>query len=149
MKNISSTILNLISKYSNGKIIIILFILTQIIYFLMLFYTIPIVTNYANGMEILDLQPLGFTAEYALNLMESLGSEGRDYYLCRQIPLDLIYPLLFGITYSLLLFYLFKKTKIKDRYYFLTLIPLFGGFFDYIENIGIILMLKSYPNFSH
>ena len=141
-------ILKLIDKYSTGKIVLILFIITQIIYFLMLLYTIPIVTNYANGMDILDLQPTGFSADYALALLEKLGAKGRDYYLLRQIPLDMIYPFLFGVSYSLLLGYLFKKTNLKNNYYFLTLMPLIAGLFDYMENIGIIVMLKSFPNFS-
>lgn len=148
MKKLISNTLDLIDKYSTGKIVIILFILTQIIYFLMLLYTIPIVANYANGMEIFDLQPTGFSADYALSLLESLGVEGREYYLWRQIPLDFLYPLLFGVTYSLLLGFLFKKAKINNKYFYLTLVPLFAGLFDYMENIGIIFMLNSFPSFS-
>jgi hypothetical protein len=148
VKNIFRVPLDLINRYSTGTTVIILFVIAQIIYFLMLFYTIPIVTNFANGMEIFDLQPTGFSSNYALTLLEGLGAEGRDYYLYRQIPLDMIYPSLFGISFSLLLNYIFKKAKLCSKYYILTLIPLFAGLFDYIENIGIILMLTSYPSFS-
>jgi len=115
----------------------------------MLLYTIPNVMSYANGMKILDLMPTGYSADYAKRLFDELGVAGRDYYLFRQIPLDMIYPFLYAVTYSLLLTYLFKKSfNPESKLLFLNIIPLFGGFFDYLENIGIIIMLASYPNFS-
>ena len=105
--------------------------------------------NYANGMKILDLQPTGYSADYAKTLFDNLGTGGRDYYLYRQIPLDMIYPFLFAVTYSLLLTYLFKKSfNPESKLHFLSIIPLFGGLFDYFENIGIIIMLSIYPGFS-
>jgi len=139
----------MVGKYSTGRNVIILFVFTQIIYFLMLLYTIPTVMSYANGMKILDLMPTGFSADYAKILFDELGIVGRDYYLFRQIPLDMIYPLLFAVTYSLLLTYLFKRSfETESKLQFLSIIPLFGGFFDYMENIGIIIMLSIYPIFS-
>ncbi len=138
-----------LGKYSTGRNVILLFLITQIIYFIMVLYTIPNVVSYADGMKVLDMQPTGYSAEYANTLLNRLGSEGRDYYLYKQIPMDMIYPFLFAITYSLLLIYLFKKSfNIESKMHYLTIVPLFGGFFDYLENIGIIVMLLDYPDFS-
>ncbi len=149
MTKLFRNIKNLLGKYSSGKNVIILFVITQIIYFLMLLYTIPTVMSYANGMKILDLMPTGYSADYAKRLFDELGIVGRDYYLFRQVPLDMIYPFLFAVTYSLLLTYLFKKSfNTESKLQFLSIIPLFGGFFDYLENIGIITMLSYYPKFS-
>ncbi len=149
MAKLFRNIKHMVGKYSTGRNVIILFVFTQIIYFLMLFYTIPKVMSYANGMKILDLMPTGFSADYAKTLFDELGVVGRDYYLFRQIPLDMIYPFLFAVTYSLLLTYLFKKSfDTESKLQFLSIIPLFGGFFDYMENIGIIIMLSNYPIFS-
>ncbi len=140
---------HLLGKHSTGRNVIFLLVITQIIYFLMLLYTIPTVMSYANGMKILDLMPMGYSADYAKRLFDELGVVGRNYYLFRQIPLDMIYPFLFAVTYSLLLTYLFKKSfDSESKLQFLSIIPLFGGFFDYLENIGIIIMLFSYPKFS-
>jgi C4-dicarboxylate transporter len=59
----------------------------------------------------------------------------------------MIYPLLFGITYTLLLAYFLKKlNKLKSPYTFLCLLPIIAGIADYLENIGIITMLNSYPD---
>ncbi len=138
-----------LEKYATGRNVLFLFLLTQIIYFLMLLYTIPNLMHYANGMKILDMQPTGYSAEFARSLFNQLGENGRDYYLYRQIPLDMVYPFLFAVSYSILLTYLFKKSfKPESKLHYLSIIPLFGGLFDYFENIGIIIMLSIYPNFS-
>ena len=93
--------------------------------------------------------PGGYGVEYVMSLFETLGEEGRRAYLWNQIPLDMFYPGLFGITYSLLLFYILKILLEKEsNWVFLTFLPVAGGSFDYLENIGIIIMLNSYPSFS-
>ena len=62
----------------------------------------------------------------------------------RQLPIDFIYPGLFAVTYTLMLVWLFgKKIDSKSKVFYLVLIPAAAGLFDYFENIGIILMLKS------
>lgn len=149
MKELYNKYLSFLDKFATGRNIFILFILTGVIYFLMIFYTIPIVMSYANGMEILDLIPTGYTSEYAKLLFDSLGTDGRSAYLYKQIPLDMVYPLLFIITFSLLLRYIFKKSfHHESKMHFFIFIPLLAGIFDYCENIGIITMLGIYPIFS-
>lgn len=138
-----------LSKYATGRNVIISFLITQTLYFIMLFVTIPLLTFYADGAEILDLRPLGYTAEYARTLFAKIGLYGREFYLYRQIPLDMIYPALFAVSYSLLLTYLFNKTFNKEnKIHYLTVVPIFAGLFDYLENIGIIIMLSTFPSFS-
>jgi hypothetical protein len=58
----------------------------------------------------------------------------------------MIYPMLFGLSYCLLLGYFLKKlNKLNTPYIYLCLIPIIAGIADYFENIGIITMLKNYP----
>jgi hypothetical protein len=88
-----------------------------------------------------------YNAEYVNSLLNTLGDKGRDAYLFNQIPIDMIYPFLFGITYCLVLAYILNKLgKLNVYLFYLCLIPLFSGVFDYFENIGIITMLISYPD---
>ncbi len=142
-------ILNLLSKYASGKNVIILLIITFSVYGFMLMVTIPNIMNYANNMELLDMQPTGYDANYAKTLFDSLGEEGRDAYLFRQIPVDMIYPFLFALTYSLLLIYLFQKGfNLSSKIKYFALVPILGGLFDYLENFSIIFMLFIYPEFS-
>ena len=113
----------------------------------MLLVTIPKTMGFANGMKLLDMLPMGYSHDYANKLFNTLGEDGREIYLTNQIPVDMIYPLLFGLTYSLLLAYFLKKlNKLKSPLTYLSLLPIIAGIADYLENIGIITMLKSYPD---
>ena len=96
-------VINYMQKYSTGKVIIALFVLTMTVYFTMLFYSIPAVSVFAPDSPIFDLSPSGYSFNYANELLNSLGTEGRSLYLTTQLPLDFIYPGLFSITYSLML----------------------------------------------
>lgn len=142
MKQLTKFIENNIS----GKKVLGLFILTNIVYIFMLTITIPTTMNHSNGLRLLDMMPMGYDFNYVNELFDSLGKIGRETYLTRQIPVDMIYPLLFGLSYSLLLAYFLKKLKkLNPPYIYLCLLPIIAGIADYIENFGIITMLKSYP----
>jgi hypothetical protein len=86
---------------------------------------------------------------YVNELLSALGEEGRKVYLLNQIPIDMIYPFLFGITYALLISYFLNKLdKLNTPFFYLCLVPLVAGIADYMENIGIITLLNDYPNLS-
>lgn len=136
----------LIQNNLNGKRILLLFILTSIIYTIMLTISIPKVMSFSGGMKLLDMMPMGYSATYVNQLLNNLGEGGRQAYLYQQIPWDMIYPLLFGVTYCLILAFFFKKLdKLESPLFNLCYLPLFAGLFDHFENIGIVLMLNAYP----
>jgi len=136
-------------KHIQGKKVLILFMITNLVYLFMLFNTLPRVMSYANGMDLFDMMPTGYSAEYAQTLLNTLGPEGRSAYRNTQLPVDMTYPLLFGLTYSLMLAYFLNKLTWLDKpVFFVVLLPIIAGLFDYGENIGILLMLRAYPDFS-
>jgi hypothetical protein len=115
----------------------------------MLVITIPKTMAFSNGMKLLDMMPLGYNLEYAKALFNQLGTEGRAIYLFQQIPVDMIYPFLFGVSYCLTMGYFLKKlNKLESTFFYLCLLAPIAGFSDYIENIGIIVMLNSFPDIS-
>ncbi len=124
-----------------------LVILSQCLFLCMLQYSIPTLREHSKGLEILDLQLWGYTPEYIHTLFAALGSEGRSFYLTTQLPIDIVYPFLFGISNSALLLYLFKKLEFK-QYRFVCFLPLIAALFDYLENMSIAHMLFYYPDFS-
>ncbi len=139
----------IIAKNSSGKKVALLFVITNLIYAFMLLVTIPKTVAYSGGMKLLDMMPQGYDSEYVNELFSKLGKEGRDVYLFNQIPVDMIYPFLFGITYSLLIAYFLKKLdKLNNHFFYLCLIPIIAGIADYLENIGIVTMLNDYPDLS-
>ena len=139
-----------IERNISGKMVLGLFILTNIVYVFMLTVTIPRTMSYAKGLRLLDMMPTGYSMNYVRELFDSLGEIGRETYLTKQIPVDMIYPFLFGLTYSLLLAYFLKKlNKFKSPFFYLCLLPVSAGIADYLENFGIIIMLKNYPELTH
>ncbi|MGF1862087.1 hypothetical protein [Photobacterium profundum] len=139
----------LLKKYATGKVVLVLFILTTLVYLTMLLYTIPVVVSFAPDMVLFDLSPGGYSLDYAVSLLEALGSDGRAEYLKTQLPLDFIYLGLFAVTCSLLLIWLYQKVptdvpKVQN----LSIVPISVGLFDYSENILIISMIKSFPDVS-
>jgi len=140
---------NLLIKHSSGKKVLLWFLLANLFYVLMVTITIPKVMHFANGIKILDMLPAGYDFEYVNNLFLALGEEGRSAYLFQQIPLDMVYPFLFGVAYSLLLVFLLKKLdKTETSWFYLAYLPLISGFSDYAENIGIITLLNQFPDIS-
>lgn len=104
---------------------------------------------FANGMKLLDMMPTGYSADYIDTLFSTLGERGREVYLYHQIPVDMIYPLLFGLSYCLLMAYFLKKIgKLDTALFYLCLLAVIASIADYSENLGIIIMLNSYPDIS-
>lgn len=137
---------DLIKRNLKGRTILVLFIATSIIYIVMLTITIPKVMSMAGGLKLLDMMPTGYNHDYVNTLLHALGENGRSAYLYNQIPLDMLYPFLFGVTYCLLLAYILKRMgKLDSNMFYLSIIPLASGAMDYAENFGIISILNKYP----
>lgn len=132
-----------------GKVLLALIVLTLAVYGHMIFVSIPAVSARAGGMQILDLMPVGYSPAYAAQLFERLGEAGRRAYLTEQIPVDLLYPFLFGVTFAWLLLYLMWRVSPRRTWALgAAAMLLLAGLFDYAENAAIIAMLASYPDFS-
>lgn len=138
-----------IIRNAKGRKIIILFTVTMIFYAIMLAVTIPLVMSEAGGMKLLDMMPMGYTFEYVSMLMAALGTEGRFAYMFYQIPFDMIYPALFGITWSLVFTYFLKKTgKHGSGLFLISILPFIAAIADYLENFSIIVILSTWPDTS-
>lgn len=143
------SIIQIIDAYASGKKVLWLFLGTNLVYAMMLIVTIPKTMQYANGMKLLDMMPMGYDYAYINALFEALGEQGRQVYLYYQIPVDMVYPFLFAISYCLTIGYFLKKlNKLNTVFSYLCLLPLIAGIADYFENIGIIALLSEFPDLS-
>ena len=140
-------LIKLLKKYASGKVCLYSFCFSMSVYLLMILYSIPLVSGYAPEMVLFDMSPTGYTYDYAISLLLRLGTEGRGLYLSRQLPLDLVYPLSFGISHALIICWLLDKAGATSPLASYTcLLPVAGCFLDYSENIAIISMLTNYPS---
>lgn len=132
-----------------GKIVLILFLAANGVYFAMLGYSIPKVMAYSEGLPLFDMSPMGYSYEVALTLLNQLGEKGRNVYLSLQLVLDLFYPALFGLCYFCLAQWLIKLGRLKNLFWFIiSLLPILACLSDYAENFSIWLMLTKYPSVS-
>jgi len=98
-----------------------------------------------NGANILDFE-FGYTYEEAHNMLTVMGAEGREFYLTRILPIDFPFPLSYMLFYAGFTALLIKHTAPHKQCKYLLFVPLLAMICDWIENIGIITMLNSYPN---
>ena len=69
-----TTLKAIIDRNSQGKKVLALFILTNVIYLIMVVVTIPQVSEYANGLKLLDMMPMGYDLPYVNTLFDTLGT---------------------------------------------------------------------------
>ncbi len=101
-----------------------------------------------SGHVPFDMRPAGYSPQDAAVLLEGLGAEGRQYYLHRQIPLDTLYPALLAATLIFAMRWCGNRIS-NDRLVRVGII-LSGcaAVCDYAENLGIVAMIKSWPDLS-
>jgi len=142
-----NTLIGFIQRAATGKAVLGFFIPAMAVYALMLLVTIPMVGQHAPGMQLFDLSPAGYSHQDAMTLLDALGDAGREAYLYRQLPLDALFPGLFAISGCLMLAWLFAKCfRPESAIFYLCLIPVAAGLFDYLENVCIVRMLITYPH---
>ena len=82
----------LIKRNLNGKKVLLLFIVTNILYVVMLTLTFPKVMSFSGRLKLMDMMPTGYDPEYVNALLKALGEKGRNVYLFEQFPVDMVYP---------------------------------------------------------
>jgi hypothetical protein len=127
-------------------------VLSQAIYIIMQTQTIPRIGQEAGGLRIFDMQPLGYTYDYAHTFLSQLSEKGYKLYKFVQLPLDILFPLvncLTGICTFVLLIRVYRRVKGKAVQEKLSLpfkmmlsLPLAAMLSDYLENIMILVMLS-------
>lgn len=136
-------------KTSSTKQIGILFVSSHIVLLLMMMYTFPVINNQI-GTKAFDLQTFGYSVAEAKSMLNNLNDQTIDLYLFPQLTLlDLLYPFLLALFLSSLLFRLIKLTGSKSTFNpIFLLMPFLAMLFDYLENIGIILMISKSIEYS-
>jgi hypothetical protein len=88
---------------------------------------------------------MGFTPEKTLQLVAEYGDEARAYYATVETTIDVVYPIVYTFLFGVILTLLFRGKSYKPFKY-VNLLPFASLLFDYLENITIVTMLKSYPD---
>jgi hypothetical protein len=122
-------------------------ILSTALYVLMINVTLAHIEAVA-GQVPFDMRPFGYGSSEAATLLNALGVEGRNYYLSRQIPLDLLYPAMFAVTLIATVFWFGKRMPNSSLVRLGINLAVGAVLFDYAENLGIVAMIRSWPDTS-
>ena len=96
---------------------------------------IPAIESGAAGLRCFDMR-FGYAYPEALSFLSALSAEGKRLYLTRQLPLDFLYPAVYGVFFALLF------SALAGRKTPWAVLPALLAGADYCENILILLMLR-------
>ena len=117
------------------------------VYAIMIFGTLAHLEA-VSGYRPFDMRPLGYTYSDADQLLAGLGPDGRAYYLTRQIPLDLFYPALLGLTFVSTLRWLEQRLPHRRWVRIGIATAIAAAACDYAENLGVVAMILTWPDLS-
>ena len=119
-----------------------------VFYVLMLTVTLAHLES-MTGHVPFDMRPTGYDAKDAAELLSALGDSGRRYYLTRQVPLDMVYPALLGLTLVFTLQWLGRGYISAGLLRVGVIVAISAAACEYAENTGIVVMILNWPTLSH
>jgi hypothetical protein len=97
----------------------------------------------SGGLGPLDLE-LAYSPAEAFARVAALGPDGRQFYALIELTADVIYPIIYGLFFSLAIAYCLRALG-AERLRAAALLPLAGAVFDLLENAGIVTLLLTFP----
>ena len=91
---------------------------------------------------------LGYNPERTLQMVSAYGPDARDYYANVEMTVDVVYPLVYALLFGIILTLLFRKKSYAPPIW-ANVLPFAMQCFDYLENVSIIILLKSFPDVSN
>lgn len=139
--------IQLIQKWATGRNVLIL-LATDLFFMLgVMPYMGKKMEELAPGIPPLDITIPSYSAEYAQEIITKMSEPARAFYKSIELGADLVYPLIYGFAFALLIAFLWKKLGWDQGLLkWVILFPLLGMIFDYGENLSIVSLINQYPN---
>jgi hypothetical protein len=110
------------------------------LFFLVLVVNVIFARSFAHDPDLspLDLQ-FYYTADEAYDLLARFDAHDLQKYLLIELTLDMLYPVIYSLLFSFVLYLLYKNAK-------MAILPFVTAVFDVLENIGIVLLIRNLPS---
>ncbi len=134
-------------RLTTGKLNLLVFTVSTLILLVFTFFLIPKfgIYPFQENIKLLDLRSW-YTPIDVFNLFSLLGVDGREAYRFFTIFIDMLYPLVYGFWFCLILTLLLKRIfQNNSTFLCLRLIPFGIVLSDYIENLSILYLLNTFP----
>lgn len=119
-----------------------LVVATLVLYFVMVLWSLPFISQAAGGLVAFDLRPTGYSYEAAVDFLSALSNGGRAFYADVQHRLDMAYPVMLASVLVIGLWRLSRGWNAAIRVILITF-PLVGAVADYLENNAVAAMLHA------
>ena len=136
-----SKICDFIIEKSTKKILMI----SSIIFLVFMIVVLPNVTGYMEEITGTTSSPdtsLIYSSGDLFDIASAYGEEGRDAYISLRFTFDIIWPIVYFMFLVSFIGVLIKKLKLKEKYKYLILLPLFSVVFDFLENIACVIVMQ-------
>jgi hypothetical protein len=134
-----------LTRQANGRNILIFLALFILMNAVVLPWGGGRIAAYSGGVEAIDLQ-LWYTPEQVYQMIAAYGEQGRAFYIAFELIADTAYPFIYGGLFALLTTYLLRRgLPPESSMQKLHLVPAAVVVADFMENLGIVIMLAAYP----
>lgn len=102
--------------------------------------------GYSGGVGLLDAR-LAYTPDEAYSALAVYGEAGRRFYLLAALTLDVLYPIIYTLFFSLTIIYCLRQVLPPEHMLQrAALLPWVGMLADFAENAGVAWLLLNYPH---
>jgi len=99
-----------------------------------------------SGGSLLDME-FNYSPDRAYQVLQAYGADGRAFYASTFVIIDFFTPILMNLFLAMTISILFRQVFLPDSpLQRLNLLPMIAMIGDYLENLGIVLMIRSYPD---
>ncbi|MBI5942763.1 MAG: hypothetical protein HY864_00200 [Chloroflexi bacterium] len=131
-----------LKKYAKGWLVLILFLLDAVF----MGYVMPSIGTTMNSSGPIDLL-FFYTPQTAYEMVAAYGEQVREAYRITELTVDIIYPIVYTLFFSLLITWLFQRGfPAESKMQRLNVVSFGAWLFDLFENLGIVTMLSVYPS---
>ena len=116
--------------------------LTFAIYFVMVLWSLPVVSAAADRVTPFDMRPSGYSFDEAYAFVVAITPEGNSFYQSTQHRLDIAYPTLLALVLAIALWKLAKHLPVWVRS-LLIAFPVIGSIADHLENAAVSNILQA------
>jgi len=137
---------NVIKKYANGWLILILFAITVYFQFVIFLGQSAKIQATSGGAGPIDLL-LFYTPEKVFGMIASYGEELRASYRIFELTYDIAYPIVYTLLFALAITWLFQRgLTSKNNFHRYNVFPFGAWVADLFENLSIVGMLSIFPS---
>jgi hypothetical protein len=143
-----------LKRFPSGLLVAGLLVLSGLMWAVMFFGPLAQLARLASGLTPFDIRLRGYRYDEARAFLETIGDQGRVYYLSPELILDTFYPPIYAVSRGLALWWLTMPGRVRDAplplkvRWALIAVPILMASLDLIENGFIALMLWSWPDLS-